>query len=91
MTEMPQPPEHLNEVARAKWCEIEPLLERFDESYADLLTLYCTAWARWREADTEVTKLGVVIKSPSGYPVQNPYLAMALLTNSTRTREVRDE
>jgi P27 family predicted phage terminase small subunit len=41
------------------------------------LALYCQAWARWVEAEEEVRKLGAIVKSPSGYPIQNPYLAVA--------------
>lgn len=74
---IPKPPRHLDKVGKQKWKEIEPLLERFDESIADLLTMYCRTWSRWKEADAKVTELGTVIKSPSGYPVQNPYLSIA--------------
>lgn len=73
---IPKPPAHLDKIAKAKWREIEPLLEEFDDAIADLLALYCSAWSRWKEADAKVQELGSVIKSPSGYPVQNPYLAI---------------
>ena len=41
------------------------------------LILYCEAWARWRDATDEVQKRGMLVKAPSGYPMQNPYLAIA--------------
>ena len=41
------------------------------------LILYCEAWARWREATNQVGERGMLVKSPSGYPMQNPYLAIA--------------
>ena len=41
------------------------------------LILYCEAWARWREATDQVSDRGMLVKSPSGYPMQNPYLAIA--------------
>jgi P27 family predicted phage terminase small subunit len=41
------------------------------------LAAYCTAWARWVDAEQHLARFGVVIKSPNGYPVQSPYLAIA--------------
>ena len=38
---------------------------------------YCQAWARWVEAEEQLTRFGAVIKSPSGYPIQSPYLPIA--------------
>lgn len=41
------------------------------------LALYCEAFARWRHASDQVQKFGPVVKAPSGFPVQSPYLAIA--------------
>lgn len=41
------------------------------------LALYCEAFARWRHASDQVSKYGPVVKAPSGYPVQSPYLSIA--------------
>ena len=41
------------------------------------LVLYCEAWARWRDATDQVEQRGMLVKAPSGYPMQNPYLAIA--------------
>jgi P27 family predicted phage terminase small subunit len=43
----------------------------------DQLALYCVAYARWAEAEKQVAEGGTVVKSPNGYPIQNPYLAIA--------------
>ena len=32
---------------------------------------------RWLEAESQVRKFGAVIKSPSGYPMLNPYVSLA--------------
>ena len=32
---------------------------------------------RWQAATIKVQELGEVVKSPSGYPIQNPWLAIA--------------
>ena len=42
-----------------------------------LLEKYCVTYSRWRHAEAEVAKQGAVVKSPNGYPIQNPYLAIA--------------
>jgi Phage terminase, small subunit len=41
------------------------------------LAAYCTAYALWVEAVDALQKYGAMIKSPTGYPVQSPYLATA--------------
>ena len=38
---------------------------------------YCTAAGRREMAEAELAKHGPVVKSPSGYPIQNPWLAIA--------------
>ena len=35
------------------------------------------AWSQWQGATAQVQKLGPIIKSPNGFPIQNPYLAVA--------------
>lgn len=44
---------------------------------AQALGLYCEAFARWKHANEQVVKFGSVVKAPSGYPVQSPYLSIA--------------
>ena len=41
------------------------------------LAAYCQAWARWIQAEEEIRKSSCIVKSPSGYPIQNPWLAVA--------------
>ena len=41
------------------------------------LALYCQAWGRWVEAEEALKQYGVMVKSPSGFPMQSPYLAVA--------------
>jgi P27 family predicted phage terminase small subunit len=74
---IPNPPEHLDPVAVAKWLELAPTLDMTRPGTADTLTLYVTAWTRWKAAEAKAAELGDVIKSPAGYPVQNPYLSIA--------------
>ena len=41
------------------------------------LALYCAAYGHWIEATEPLQKHSSVMKSPSGYPVQSPYVAIA--------------
>ncbi len=73
-------PEHLDQAARAKWAEVLPILEGHgdvDQGTLDALAAYCSAWSRWTAAEQQVGTLGLVVKSPAGFPVANPYAAVA--------------
>lgn len=50
------------------------------------LGLYCEAFARWRGANTQIAKYGTVVKSPNGYPIQSPYLAISNKAHEQMTR-----
>jgi P27 family predicted phage terminase small subunit len=41
------------------------------------LASYCGAYALWAEATEAIQKYGTMVKSPSGYPIQSPYVAIA--------------
>jgi P27 family predicted phage terminase small subunit len=41
------------------------------------LALYCVAYARWADAEQHLAEDGPIVKSPTGYPIQNPFLAIA--------------
>jgi len=72
-------PPILKGAARAEWKRIAPIL--FD---AGLLTemdraqlfLYCDAWGRMMNAQKHLAEYGVMLRSPKGYPIQNPHLAI---------------
>lgn len=73
-------PEHLDDVAKAKWAEVYPILEGrgdVNQGTLDALAAYCSAWSRWTAAEQQVNALGPVVKSPAGFPVANPYAAAA--------------
>ena len=41
------------------------------------LATYCGAYALWAEAMVQIQKYGTMVKSPTGYPMQSPYLSVA--------------
>lgn len=73
-------PAHLNDEARAEWIRLvallaaAKLLENVDRA---ALAAYCVAYARWCEAEREISNSGLIVRSPNGYPIQSPYLAVA--------------
>lgn len=77
---IPTCPRELSPTAKKEWRRIAPelarlgLLSRIDRA---ALAMYCDHYARWLEAIAALQKYGVVVKSPSGYPMQSPYVAIA--------------
>jgi P27 family predicted phage terminase small subunit len=77
---VPSCPDELGETARREWNRLVGelaslnLLTNFDRA---ALAAYCGAYALWAEATEAIQKYGVMIKSPSGYPVQSPYVSVA--------------
>jgi len=77
---MPKCPTHLNAAAKREWkrvsIDLEPLglLTKIDMA---ALAAYCMAYSRWVEAENMIRKHGMLVKSPNGYPMQSPYLAIA--------------
>ena len=78
--DLPRCPAELSDGAKREWRRIAPelaalgLLAKVDRS---ALALYCESYARWIEAITATQKYGTVIKSPNGFPIQSPYIAIA--------------
>jgi P27 family predicted phage terminase small subunit len=83
----PHCPPHLAAEGVAEWERIMPLLIRYhiiSEIDTAALALYCQSYARWQQAEAKISEIklktgddGLLIKAPSGYPIQNPYLAIA--------------
>jgi P27 family predicted phage terminase small subunit len=77
---LPGPPAQLSAEAKREWWRLGKqlatlgLLTNIDRA---ALALYCQAWARWLEAEKALKTYGVMVKSPNGFPMQSPYLAVA--------------
>jgi P27 family predicted phage terminase small subunit len=77
---VPECPAELGPVAKREWdrlaCELGKLriITHLDRG---ALASYCGAYALWAEAMEQIQKYGSMVKSPSGYPQQSPYLAIA--------------
>lgn len=86
---LPPPPTHLSEMAKKEWRRTgkrllaQGLMTEIDGA---ALMAYCTAYARHVEAEEQILKFGTVIKAPSGFLVQSPYLAISNKAMDQMTR-----
>lgn len=74
------PPEELTPAALKHWdLVVEQLKAAGIMTNLDnqALGIYCEAYTRWAEANAKIAEHGMVIKAPSGYPVQSPYLSIS--------------
>jgi P27 family predicted phage terminase small subunit len=77
---LPNAPTYLSKREKAEWTRVgRQLLEvgLIGKLDVTVLAAYCTAWGRWTEALEGIRKHGVLVKSPQGFPMQSPLLAIA--------------
>jgi P27 family predicted phage terminase small subunit len=66
--------------AVAEWQRLAPMLRRckqITEADRTALIALCLEWARYLDASQKVALAGLVVRTPSGYPMPNPYLGIA--------------
>ena len=77
---VPACPDHLEGEARAEWFRlVGPLYEAGVLTTVDrgALAAYAQAWCRWVEAEEKLKTTPILMKTPSGYIQQNPWLGIA--------------
>jgi len=77
---LPEPPDVLGAVARAEYERVGRLLEEMKivtELDGTLLAVYAQHYAHWVTAQAAIVEKGLMVQSPNGFPIQNPYLAIA--------------
>ncbi len=85
--DLPPCPSHLNPAARREWRRTARdlyglgLLTRIDRA---ALAAYCQAWGRWVEAEEALRRHGVMVRAPSDYPMQSPYLSSSSTASAGR-------
>ena len=78
--EIPECPPELGPAAQREWNRLVGhlaalrLLTSLDRA---ALAAYCGSYALWAEAMEAIQKFGAMVKSPNGYPIQSPYVAIA--------------
>jgi len=76
----PDCPDHLSDEARAEWHRVaEALYGMGVLTLVDraALAAYCQAYGRWVEAEVKLRQTPSLIKTPSGYIQQSPWLSIA--------------
>lgn len=77
---VPDCPQELGPLARREWERMAAELSKLKILTAldrAALAAYCNAYALWAEATEAIQKYGTMVKSPSGYPIQSPYVSIA--------------
>ena len=78
--DVPTCPSHLLAAGKAEWKRIVHelydlgVISRLDRAS---LAAYCQAYGRWVEAERKLTETPAILKMPSGYIQQNPWLTIA--------------
>ena len=77
---VPECPLELGPSAQREWHRLVGDLSKF-QLLTNLdraaLAAYCGAYALWAEATEAIQKYGTMVKAPSGFPMQSPYIAIA--------------
>ena len=77
---LPECPPELSPTAQREWARLTVELSKLNlmtNLDRGALAAYCGAYAVWAEAMEQIQKYGTMVKSPTGFPIQSPYLAIA--------------
>ena len=77
---LPRCPKELDRAARAEWRRMGSALEEMGvvtQVDGAVLAAYCTLYSRWLQAESQIKKHGMLIRSPNGHLMQSPYLNIA--------------
>jgi len=77
---IPDCPVELGPIAKREWDRLAgdlTTLRLLTSRDRAALAAYCGAYAMWAEATEAIEKYGSMVKSPSGFPIQSPYVAIA--------------
>ena len=77
---IPTCPTHLSKEAKVEWRRISKIL--FDLGLLTnvdraALAMYCQTYGRWVQAEKQIKDNNLVIKTKTGYPIQNPYISVS--------------
>jgi len=77
---VPACPDFVQGEARKTWQKISKKLHRIGlltEIDGMALAVLCQSWAEYLEASAKLRETGMLVKSPNGYPMMNPYLSIS--------------
>ena len=76
----PACPKWLDAEAKKEWRRLAKTMEAMGVlTEVDMAAFagYCQAYARWKQAEERITDRGLVMRTPSGYAQQVPYISIA--------------
>ena len=76
----PACPKWLDSDAKKEWRRLAKQMETMGVlTEVDMAAFagYCQAYARWKQAEERITDRGLVMRTPSGYAQQVPYISIA--------------
>lgn len=80
LLEIPKPPSFLMPLAKKHWKKMSEelrgcgLLTAID---LDAFAAMCNAYATWVDAQQQLKKTGMLVRSPNGHPVISPYISIS--------------
>jgi P27 family predicted phage terminase small subunit len=77
---LPDCPPELSPAAQREWTRLTVELSKLNlitKLDRGALATYCGAYGMWAEAMEQIQKYGTMVKSPTGFPIQSPYLSIA--------------
>jgi P27 family predicted phage terminase small subunit len=79
-SKVPAAPDWIKAVrARALWSRLVPELLR-RKQYIGLFEIelgrYCVSFGEYVEAQESIEKIGLIVKTPNGFPIQSPYVVI---------------
>jgi P27 family predicted phage terminase small subunit len=77
---LPECPPELSPAAQREWARLAGELSKLNlitNLDRGALATYCGAYGMWAEAMEQIQKYGTMVKSPTGFPIQSPYLSIA--------------
>ncbi len=76
---LPAAPKHLDAAAKKEWKRVGKELlrgSRIGEVDVAMFAIYCQAVSRLAKAERELAKVGELVRSPNGYVLPSPWLAI---------------
>lgn len=81
MSDFPNPPDHIDEDARAEWDRVQESGAELTDRDVAILAAYCTSYSRWQRLQRLMNQMGEapeLVNDPvTKERIVNPYLAIA--------------
>lgn len=80
LAEIPKPPSFLLPLAKKHWKKMADQLQLcglLTSIDLDAFAAMCNAYATWVDAQQNLKKTGMLVKSPNGYPMVSPYISIS--------------